>query len=829
MHHFAMRAYPDLTPDFEGIDQAYELAAIAREHQSNRSNASANIPWVVEGPTNIGGRINEIAVHPTNKYIIYVGAAAGGVFKTTNGGTTWLPITDDFDYLPIGAITLDPNNPDIVYVGTGDPNISGTPHIGNGIFKSTDGGQSWNHLGLVDQRIVAEIIVDPSQSNTVYAATMGNPFERNNDRGLYKSTDGGQSWNQILFLSDQAGVIDLIMHPNNPQILYAAGWDRIRTNQESTLTGPSSRIYQSVDGGQNWSMLTNGLPNTDESRIGIDISLSNPDHLVAVYVGANLELLNIYESFDGGGFWAPIPSISGIEMALSNFGWYFGQIRINPNDDSEYTLLGVDLFTTNNGGQSWYQSAPPWWTYNVHADKHDLVFYGNNSALLATDGGLYRTVNSMSTWTDAENLPITQFYRVAVNPHNPGVYTGGTQDNGTTTGNLASANNWNRDLGGDGFQAIFDPTNANIRYAETQRGNLFSSTNGLNFGSFNTGLDNNDRRNWDMPFVMSHHDPMNLYTGTFRVYRTDMGPFSNWQPISNDLTDGVIFGDGFHNISSLGESPLDPDIIYAGTSDGNVWITLDVGNNWTDVTASLPDRYVTSVEGGYTDEQRFFVTHSGYRYNDFFPHVHRTDDAGANWVDISGDLPPVAINDLCVYPDSGDTALFAATDAGVYYTMDGGQSWHFMGNNMLPVPVFDVEVDTTLNQLVAGTFARSMQTFPLDSLGLKIPIDSTMTPIDTVDTTDTVFSSTRNMLPVHIAWRAFPNPASELVTVEWLHDSPQAGNLLLLDPMGRLVREITAPSDQQNNLQIDVSSLESGTYLLLDQEHKQHLKLLVQH
>lgn len=711
-HFYMQRAYPDDAFDLKGYEQAIGIAR--REYATTQPNASRSTSgaWTVQGPGNIGGRINVVEIHPTNNDIIYVGSAAGGVHKTTDGGLTWLPIFDDFAHLAIGEITLDPSNPDIVYVGTGDPNITGFPFIGDGVYKSLDAGQTWNYIGLEDQRIVSKIIVDPTDSLIVYVATMGLPFERNTERGLYKSTDGGMTWTQSLYVSDQSGIIDLIIDPFDANVLYASSWDRIRTNQESLVSGPGAGIWKSTDKGVTWSPLSNGLPPTPQGRIGLTISQQTAGLLYALYVDTNSNVGGVFRSIDAGATWTNEsgdidPSI------LGGFGWYFGKIRVNPQNDAELWVLGVDLWRSSNTGSNWLMVGPPWWTYDVHADKHDLQFTSNGDIYLTTDGGLYKSTNNGGTWTDIENIPNTQFYRVAVNPHQPTTYYGGAQDNGSTGGDTSIFNSWPRIFGGDGFQMRFDPTDANIWYAETQRGGLrFSVDGGYSFSSHTQGIASADRRNWDMPFILSSFDPTRQYTGTYRVYRNSTGAGGTWDSLSLDLTDGVIFGNGFHTISTVEESSVDQNILYAGTSDGNVWVSDDFGLNWTEITDTLPDRYVTSIKASQVDDSTAFVTHSGYKYNDFFPHIHKTTDLGATWIDISGDLPPLAINDVYLYPNSDDI-LFVATDGGVYGTQNGGTTWDRIGNNMPTIPVYDLEIEPTTQTLIAGTHARSIMTYNL--------------------------------------------------------------------------------------------------------------------
>ena len=749
-------------------------------------------------------RPDQIAVHPTDQDIIYVGNVRGGIYKTTDGGNNWNPVFDTQSTLTIGYITLDPQDPNTVWVGTGDPNIPGSAATGDGIYKSTDGGLTWTHKGLSAQRVISKIIVHPTDSNTVYAATMGIPMERNNDRGLYKTTDGGNSWSQILFISNDAGVTDLMMDPTNSQILYAAGWNRIRTNQESLISGPAAKVYKSIDGGQNWTVLTGGLPQYNSSRIGLAMSAQNPNTIFAMYVDTNLTYAGTYKSTNGGTTWTLLPLNSLLQAgAMGGFGWYFGKIVVNPWDEDEMHVGAVDLYVTGDGGTTWALGAPEWWTYQVHADKHDIVYVSEDSILLATDGGLYKTVDGGANWIDIENISNTQFYRVAYNPHNIGEYIGGAQDNGTTSGNEANLNNWQRVLGGDGFQPIYHPTNNQILWAETQRGGINVSTDGgLNFNSGTNGIDPTDRRNWDCPYIMSSHNPNTLYTGTYRVYKNTAGSNPNWFDISSDLTDGIIFRSTFHTISTIAESPINAQHLYVGTSDANVWRTLNGGTNWTNITATLPDRYVTSVKASPNNVNTIFVTHSGYKYNDYIPHVHKSLDNGTTWIDISGNLPQIAVNDIVVY-DGNDDVLFVATDGGVYNTIDGGTTWNRVGNNMPVIPVFDLEIEPVENKLIAGTFAKSMMTFPIDSILISTEVEE-------------VVSDDKLMV--------FPNPAVDQITIT---SETDMRIINIFDIKGDQVKRLEVST---RNLILNINDLPAGKYFMQIEgqnniSHKVFLKL----
>jgi photosystem II stability/assembly factor-like uncharacterized protein len=711
------RSYPYSKFDIKAYEGGLK-EALLRRHQRN-SSPGFDEAWTSQGPANIGARVNTIEVHPTDENTLYLGFCTGGVFKTTDGGTTWNPIFDDQPFLAIGDITLDPNNSETVYVGTGDPNISGYPAIGNGIYKSIDGGLSWTHLGLSDQRIISKIIINPDNSDILYVSCMGLPFERNNERGLYKSIDGGLNWEQVLLVSNQSGIIDMVMNPDNPQILYAASWDRIRNNEESLVNGPNAKIHKSIDGGISWTVLTNGLPTGDQGRIGLAISALDPQTLVCMYVGVDNNLEGIYRTEDGGELWSEIPTDTGSGLGpgvLGGFGWYFGQIRLHPTNDNWIYLLGVTAWLTTNNGVFW-APATNGSNFTPHVDYHDLVFNFQNDIIVGSDGGAYKKENNSLNYADIEDIPTTQFYRVAYDPHHPDDYYGGTQDNGSNVGNGNNINSWSSVLGGDGFQMRFHPTNPNIVFAETQNGNIFRSSTGLNgFISSTSGINPNDRRHWDMQYFLSPHDPDRLYTGTYRVYKSQTSGTPAWVNISPDLTDGDIYGSPFHTITTLTESPLVEDLLYVGTTDGNVWRTEDGGVNWDSLHATLPNRYITSIKTSPDIEDNVFVCISGYRYNEYIPRVYKSTDRGNTWSNISGDLPDLAVNDIIILPEQNDQILFVATDGGIYASTNGGSSWELLGTDMPMVTVYDMEWNEANNQLVAGTFGRSIYSYPIDSI-----------------------------------------------------------------------------------------------------------------
>ncbi len=534
---FLIRSYPDAYVDPRAYDAGMK-DAIARNNVTRNEQL-----WTLEGPGNIGGRINCMAIEPGNENVIYVGNASGGIFKTIDGGAAWSPIFDSQPYLAIGAITIDPNDHQTIWVGTGDLNISGYPFIGDGIYRSTDGGVTWAHMGLIEESIVSKIIVDPSNSNTIYASTMGIPFFESMNRGLYKSTDGGVSWQQVLFVDEDAGIIDMVMDPFNPQILYACSWNRIRTNQISVVYGPDAHIYKTTDGGSTWNMLTNGLPSYTTGRIGLAISKQNSAKIYALIVDTMHVVQGIYKTLDAGTSWSNVTGNFSNET-YGGQGWYFGKIYVNPENDDEIYVPGVELQRAMNGGTYWNTVTPPWWTYEVHADGHYIDFVNGSTFFYCTDGGMYKTTNDCSTWSDAENIPNTQFYHVAYNPFAPDDVYGGAQDNGTTGGNYTFIDYWSRIYGGDGFKPIFDPINSDLFYVETQNGGLsYTNNGGFDYYDFTNGIDESDRRSWDMPYIMSPQDHTRFFCGTYRMYELNAAPSGYWSAISADLTDGVIYED----------------------------------------------------------------------------------------------------------------------------------------------------------------------------------------------------------------------------------------------------------------------------------------------
>lgn len=795
--YYAIREYPTFRPDVKAYAQALaELRRVETAAKPRGNWPGFAAPWTVQGPGNIGARVNTIKVHPSDPNIVYIGYSGGGLWKTTDGGNNWQPVFDRQTFLAIGDIELDPKNPNVVYAGTGDPNISAYPFIGDGLWKSTDGGQNWQHLGLTEQRIISKIIVDPSNSNILYVATMGLPFERNNKRGLYKTVNGGQSWQQILFVSDQSGVIDLEMAPNNPNVLYAAVWDRLRSNRESVVTGSNARIWKTTDGGSSWAKLAGGLPEGDQSRIGLSIDPLDGNRVLASFAGTDLSFEGLYETTNGGQSWSRNNG-SGFEPYFqSNFAWYFGKIQVNPFNPKDIWALGVYTLRSKDGGKNWGIGAG--FDQNVHADHHDIYFVDAQTILLATDGGLYQSTDDGQNWHKQENIPTTQFYRVAHNPGQPEKYYGGAQDNGTVAGNASGRDAWEHLFGGDGFQAVFHPENPNIFYFEYQNGAIQGTTDGgQSFEGATNGIEGDDRRHWDMPYLMSRTDYNVMYTGTYRVYRGE-GHMPSWTAVSPDLTDGNVFGARFHTISTLDESFVDPDLVYVGTTDGNVWRGNPLTQTWDNISAGLPDRYVSSVKASLNDPDRVFVAMTGYRDNDFTPRLHRSDDRGKTWHPINGNLPNLAINDLQLIVGHQDSVIFAATDGGVYATLDGGKNWERLGRDMPFVPVYDLDFNAAKKTLIAGSHARSIFTFPVDSLRLGSDVSAG--------------EAGDRKAPILKVWPTLAS-AEVKIGVENLL-SRQTATVLISDMAGRIVWQAPFKGFQTHPTEVPLQDLAPGIYVV---------------
>lgn len=704
---YQQRAYPyDHIPEGKQLQAGEQAIALRNVDQAT---AFDDVTWVEAGPVNIPGRITDIAVPDSDLALVYVGSASGGVFKSTNYGSNWTPVFDDVGVMSIGAVAINQQNPDIVYAGTGEANSASDTYEGTGIYKSTDGGNSWANIGLPNSYHIGRIVVDPLRPETVYVAVGGRHFGGTNpERGLYRSADGGANWEQRLYLSDSTSCIDVALHPSSGTLI-AAMWEKVRYLDRKDFDGITSGLWRSTDYGETWSELTNGLPSpaTNISRIGVTIE---PTTGVAysVYADGDGFCAGVFKSTDLGASWSQVNDAVLLDNLYGypdyQFGWYFGNIRVAPGDPNTVYALGVELFKSSDGGASWSDI-----TGVLHVDHHAMYIYPVMTEILydGSDGGVAFSASEGAQWSRRLNHSNTQFYAITIDQQEPQALYGGTQDNGTMRTLTGLTYDWIEILGGDGFYCLVDYSNSNIVYAEYQYGQLHKSTDrGETFSYALYGIDyDNERHNWNTPVAMDPNDPQILYYGSNFLYRTDDGA-ANWYKISDDLTNGPGL-DINRYLTTIGLSRLSDQVVYVGTSDANVWVTTNGGTDWNLITTGLPPHWVTRVAVDPANDAVAYVTLSGYAEASHLPHIYRTTDYGQNWVAIHGNLPDAPINDVII-DNYDDSTLYAATDFGVYVTTDLGSNWAALGTGMPVNTVHDLAFHEPTRKLVAGTHGRSM-------------------------------------------------------------------------------------------------------------------------
>jgi photosystem II stability/assembly factor-like uncharacterized protein len=696
------RMYP-----YNSINQENYLQAMKQCRDFKNAQKLFDYTWEFAGPTNIGGRITDIESHPDSPETIYLGAASGGVWKTTDNGNNWEFMFEDIDLISIGDIAIDPNNENIIYAGTGEANSSSYSFLGNGIYKSYNGGESWEHSGLELSAYIGRIIVDYDNSNRVFAAACGNLFTPSEERGIYRSLDAGGTWERVLFVNDTVAAIDLVQHPENPDILYAAMWERTRGLEYRHSYGEGTGIWKSIDGGDNWEELTNGLPAGDVGRPGLAIAKSNPDVLYVYYDMPESEV-RVYKTQNSGALWTETNDgeLNGMN---SSFGWYFGQVRVHPDDENMVWVMGVQMFVSTNGGNSWEYGVED----DVHVDHHAMFFDEvNNRILLGNDGGLYSSNTNGIIWDKINNLPFNQFYALDIDYQNPDRLIGGTQDNNTILTNSGNLDDWEAILGGDGMYCLIDYSDPDVLYAEYQWGNLFKSTDGGEYMDYIAWNWNDDRINWSAPLAMDPVNPFVLYFGSYRIWKSTNGGLS-WDDVSGDITKGI--DQYFHTVTTIAVSPVNNNIVIAGTGDGLIHISTNAGVNWENITNGLPDRWITSVIADPFDENTIYATISGFRWDEQLAHVYKSTDLGQTWQSISGNLPELPVNDIVLDPMYPEY-IYIGTDAGVFFTNNSGQEWTMLSDGLPSVAVVAMKIHAPSRTLVVGTFGVSMYKLNLDDL-----------------------------------------------------------------------------------------------------------------
>ncbi len=703
------------------------------------SSTLSGLAWRSLGPGIASGRIADIAVHPTDRSTWYVAVGSGGVWKTENAGTTWKSVFDGEGSYSIGCLAIDPTNPEVVWVGTGE-NVSGR-HVGfgDGVYKSLDGGGSWKRMGLETSEHIGKILVDPRDPDLVYVAAEGPLWSSGGERGVYKTTDGGGSWKQVLAVSPATGATDLAFDPRDPDVLYAAAYQRRRHVWSLLAGGPESGIYKSSDGGESWRELTNGLPEGDMGKIGLAVSPVDPDVVYAT-IEADEEERGFYRSTNAGERWEKRSDY----LSNGTGPHYYQEIVASPHDVDRVYQMDVWIHVTDDGGKAFAELGEP----DKHSDNHALVVDpGDPEHLLAgTDGGVYETFDHGASWRFVANLPVTQIYKLALDEAEPFYNViGGTQDNGTMVGPSATLTvhgitnaEWSFPLGADGYSCAADPENPDILYVEYQVGTLvrFDRRTGeqLDIQPQPAPGDPPERWNWDAPILVSPHAPARLYFASQRLWRSD-DRGDSWRPISGDLTRNRnryelelmgrvwsvddLYDNGamswYGTIAAISESPLVEGLLYAGTDDGLIQVSEDGGTTWRRASPlpGVPDlAFVNDLEASQVDPDTVYAALDDHKRGDFTPYLLRSTDRGRTWRSMRGDLPDRHLVWSLVEDHARPGLLFAGTEFGVFATLDGGERWLELPGGMPTIALRDLEIQRRENDLVAASFGRGF--FVLD-------------------------------------------------------------------------------------------------------------------
>jgi len=728
-----------------------KVALFAKQTEMKASSPFKDLKWQYIGPTNISGRCTDIeAVTPHGKsYTIWVGSATGGVWKSVNEGTTFEPVTEGLATASIGDIAIDPNNTETVWVGTGEANIFRSSNAGCGIYKTTDGGKTWNLMGLENTSTIGRVKVNPKNSNIVYVAASGHEWTSNEERGLFKTSDGGKTWTKALYVDENTGANDVVIDPKDPNTIYCTTWERVRlkwNDPRTTETSKNNGIWKSDDGGKNWKKINEGLPAANmRGRIGIDIAASNPKVLYA-YVD-NYEISSkskpgdldsygrqrkdiikgatIYRSDNGGATWTQVSGLtpdqkSFMERHSATYGWVFGQIRVDPNNENTIYTMGIQLNQSTDGGKTFKSLR------GMHVDHHGLWIDPANSDYLLNvqDGGVAISYDKGKNWkTPIEELPLAQFYNVAYDFSTPFRVFGSIQDHHSWFGavNLSRgrdrvpATEFKNILGAEGSTHAINPVDNNTIYSSTFYGALSRAEINTYPSSAKDLLpqrlpgEEPLRGEWVAPSLLSKHNPDIVYHGMQYVMMSkDKG--DTWEFISPDLSynDPAKKGDiNYQTISVLDESPLRFGLLYAGTDDGRIWRTKDGGKNWTEIrNGAVPQKFVSRIIASEYDMGTVYMTQTGRRDDDFQVYMWKSTDFGDSWQDISGNIPVGPVNVIREDPVNSKI-LYAGTDAGVYVSKDGGNKWDVLGN--LPYAyVHDLAIHPRDNMVIIATHGRGI-------------------------------------------------------------------------------------------------------------------------
>ncbi len=786
------------------------------------SSGLDSLPWRHIGPAAFGGRIDDIEAVPSHPGTIYVGSAGGGLFRTTNNGVSWNPVFDRFGgSVSIGDVAIAPSDQNIVWVGTGEPNSRQSSTWGDGVYRSLDGGETWTHMGLRESHHIGRIVIHPRDPNTVFVAALGHLWGPNGERGLYRTRDTGKSWQRVLFVDDNTGVVDVALDADG-RTLYAATYQRQRRGFGFVGSGPGSAIYRSLDGGDSWEKLTRGLPTGPSGRIGLAIAPSEPDRVYAIVENRQG---GVFRSDDRGVSWRKMNSLDPRPM-------YYSQLRVDPRHPDRVWVVASNLHKSVDGGKTFTTEHTG---DRIHVDHHALWIDPNDSdhMLLGNDGGLYFSYDGAKNWDYINNLPIGQFYDVDIDEREPYWIFGGTQDNGSwgipsrTTSLLGITNaDAVNTAYGDGFYATADRRNPRYVFANSQNGRAYRVDLETREEQGIRPVPNDPKEeyrfNWNSPQLRSPHDPGIVYFGGNKLFRTRDNGMS-WEEASPDLTrkldwkklpimgvvrdsttmsrdDGV---DTYGTITTIAESPHGAGVLLVGTDDGQVQLTRDAGKTWQNITDRfhLPTpRWVSRVTWSTSSASIAYVAFDGHADDDMAPNLFRTADGGATWTSIAGDLPNGnPVKSFAEHPRNRDL-LVAGTEFGVYVTFDGGRHWRLVTSNVPRVRVDDVVFNERTNDLILGTHGRSI--IVLDDARIfeaGDPLASTAPEVTIAPIAPAAQRYQMRMLPSPGS-RTFaaPNPAEGAVITYALRTAASAGDtvvrLTIADAAGSNVRTLTGPA-----------------------------------
>ncbi len=775
------------------------------------------------GPAVTGGRIHDVEALPSDPSTIYLATASGGIWKSTNKGTTWTPIFDDQEVSTFGDIGISRSNPNIVYAGTGEQNNRQSTSWGNGVYRSTDAGATWRHMGLEETRHIGEVIVHPTDPDVVYVAALGNLWASDSDRGVFKSTNGGRRWRKVLFIDDFTGVVDMVMDPTDPNTLYSAAYQRQRRAWGFNGGGPGSGIYKTTDGGDHWEELTNGLPAGDKGRIGIALAATNPQVLVATVEHASES--GVYRTEDGGASWAKVSNTNPRPM-------YYSHIYIDPTTDQRVYILATTFFKSEDGGTTFLPlPTRPTYDVGVHSDFHDLWIDPGNPEhfYLVGDAGLYESWDMGKNHVKINNIPIGQFYGIGVDMRDPYYIYGGMQDNHSWLGPSATRHwigiindDWRQIGFGDGMYQQADPTSHRIVYVLAQNGNLtrFDAETGDSRSIRPTPPEGESRYrfDWVTPSLLSRHNPNVLYLGGNRLFISrDRG--ETWER-TEDLTRQIdrdtlplmgIRGDqvtlsrndgtsSFGEITTIAESPLDANILWVGTDDGNVQVTHDGGQSWTEVSSNVPDlragTYVSRVLASATEPGAAYATFDAHRDGDFSPYVYRTRDFGTTWTPLTNGLPSGSVN-VIIEHHVAPNLLFLGTEHALFASTDGGAHWAKFDSNLPTTLYDDLVIHPRDNDLIVGTHGRSL--WILDDLTPLVEWTRAARASDAYlfsVSPATIFQYWKDTSYRGQAAFAGENPPFGAILTFYLRESVRDASFRITNSAGVVVRDFNVPTEE---------------------------------